>query len=380
VGLTSPALPYVLAVVAAIVLLAIIVGWPRLAQHKPWQIGLRVLSLCVLEALVLGLIFVIVNYSGEFYSSWSDLFGSDTSAGSVVAARNLPQGSGRQELQVTGRSLVRLPNGKPGGMLESVTIYGLLSGLSVAGHIYEPAAYQASAPAQRFSVLVVISNVAATSNSPYAADRLAESAAIEMAAGRMPPLIIVMIPATVARGDSACINVPPGNSGGSSVQGETFFAQDVPSAVEGGFRVSSQAADWALLGDVSGGYCALQLAMDNSFVFSAAVVPRGSYVSPPGVRLGTTLLQQQADLSWQLTHLPMQPISVLFAGPGDVAGPGAAQPIISLARSPMRVATTQLATGSWPLAHVLDWIGAAVGGGAGSPATPASSRARGGAK
>jgi hypothetical protein len=361
VGLTSPGLPYVLAVLSAVVLLTIIVGWPKLARRKLWQIGLRILSLCVLQALVLGLIFVIVNNSGEFYSSWSDLFGSETSAGSVVAARSVPAAISRQQLQVTAKVPVKLPNGKPGGTLETVTIYGQLSGLSLPGHIYVPAAYKAGNSASQFSVLVVISDAAASSGSPYAASRLAESAAIEMAAGRMQPLIIVMLPAAIVPGDQACLNVPPGPSGGSPAQGETFFAQDVPSAVESGFRVSTQAANWALLGDVSGGYCALQLAMDNSYVFSAAVVPRGSYASPPGVRLGTSLLRQQADLTWQLTSMPMQPISVLFAGPGSVSGPGQAQQFISLARPPTRVSTTQLGTGSWPLVHVLDWIGAAVG-------------------
>jgi hypothetical protein len=361
VGLTSPGLPYVLAALSAVVLLAIVVGWPNLGRGRLWQIWLRILSLSVLQVLVLGLIFVIVNNSGEFYSSWSDLFGSDTTAGSVVAARNVPAATGRQQLEVTAKVPVKLPTGKPGGTLETVTVHGQLSGLSVAGHIYVPAAYRAGNAAGQLSVLVVISDAASSSGSPYAASRLARSAAIEMAAGRMQPLIIVMLPAAISPHDQACLTVPPGPSGGSSAQGGTFFAQDVPSAVESGFHVSTQAANWALLGDVGGGYCALQLAMDNSYVFSVAVVPRGTYASPPGVRLGTSLLRQQADLAWQLTSMPMQPISVLFAGPGSAAGPGQARQFISRARPPMRVSTTQLGGGSWPLAHVLDWIGAAVG-------------------
>ena len=359
-GLTSPGLPYLLAVLSAALLLAIIVGWPKLAQRTPWRVALRLLSLCVLQTLVIGLIFAIVNNAGEFYSSWSDLFGSDTGAASVVAAKNVPPVSSHQQLQVTGQNEVRLPDGKPGGTLDGVTIYGQLSGLRVPGHIYVPADYQAGASARRFGVLVVISDAPAASSSPYAADRLAQSAAIEMAAGRMQPLIIVMLPAEVARGDSACINMLPDNAGATSAQAETFFAEDVPSAVESSFRVGSQAGDWALLGDVKGGYCALSLAMDNAQVYSVAVVPRGSYASPPGVRLPTTLLRQQADLIWTLTHLPMQSVSVLFAGPGYAAAPGAALPYISLARPPMRVSTTQLAAGSWPLARVLDWIGASV--------------------
>ena len=55
------------------------------------------------------------------------------------------------------------------------------------------------------------------------------------------------------------------------------------------------------------------------------------------------------------------PVSVLFAGPGSDTGAGVARSFISLAQHPMRVTTTELDAGNWPLAHVLDWVAAAVG-------------------
>ena len=365
-GLTSPGLPYLLALLAFIALLAIVLGWPWMGRRGFTRVCLRILSLCVLQALVLGLIFVVVNRSGEFYSSWSDLLGTDSHGpANVVAVQQVPTSS-RRQLTLTGSAPVRLPYGHYGGALESVRISGELSGLTVGGYVYLPQAYLARGSHQSFPVLTVISNAIGGASSPYSAHRLVQSAAMEIAAGRMGPLVIVMLPATVGRFDKSCLNLPPTfrahRKGTPSVQGETFFAQDVLSAIESAYRVSARQANWALLGDQSGGYCALHLAFDDSQVFSAAVVPPGSYTKAPGAPgLTGGLFQQQDNLIWQLVHLPPPPVSVLFAGYG-LSSP---EVLFSLAQPPLRVSTTQLDPGNWPLAHVLDWIGSAIGAQAG---------------
>jgi S-formylglutathione hydrolase FrmB len=366
VGLTSPVLPYLLAAAAGVLLLGIIVAWPSLMRNGPWQVAARLASLCVLQALVLGLIFVIVNQSGEFYSSWSDLFGSDSAAAKLLAS---PTHAARtlQPLVVSGRSVVRVPGDRTaGGTLETVRFNGQLSGLSVPGHVYLPAGYQPHG-SRLYPVLVAISDEPADATSPYAADRLAQGAAEQIANRRMTPMIMVMLPATLAPGDQACLNVPPTFSGtrtaSPAIEGETFFAQDVPGTIEAAYRVSSNPGSWAVLGNQAGGYCALQLAMENSYVFSAAVAPRGDYSRVPGASAALSpLLRQQDDLVWQLQHLPMQPVSLLFAGPGTLSGPGQAQPFVALAQRPMKVSLTQLSTGAWPLAPVLDWVSGAIGG------------------
>jgi hypothetical protein len=71
VGLTSPALLVVLAVVAAAALAAIVWYWPRLAGRGVMPVLLRIAALGVVQLSVLGLVFVIVNRSAGFYSSWS---------------------------------------------------------------------------------------------------------------------------------------------------------------------------------------------------------------------------------------------------------------------------------------------------------------------
>ena len=365
-GLTSPGLPYFLALLAFIVLLAIVLGWPWLSHRTLTRICLRLASLCVLQALVLGLIFVVVNNQGEFYSSWSDLFGTDSGGKASIVAAGTVNTASRNLLAVTGKTAIRLPGSRPGGILESVRIDGQLSGISAAGSVYLPAAYFARGPRRDLPVLAVVSDAVAGGSSPYSAQRLAQSAAAEISAGRMGPLVIVWLPATVGGADQACLNLPPAFRGHSqerpAIQGETFFAQDVPEAIESAYRVMAAPASWAVLADQSGGYCALHLAIDDSGVFSVAVAPRANYTQPPGAAAqlpGPFKLQD--NLLWQLDNLPVPPVSVLFAGPGSDTGAGVARSFISLAQHPMRVTTTELDAGNWPLAHVLDWVAAAVG-------------------
>jgi hypothetical protein len=102
--------------------------------------------------------------------------------------------------------------------------------------------------------------------------------------------------------------------------------------------------------------------MDNSYVFSAAVAPPASYTQPPGnpPGLDSSQLRQQDNLVWQLGNLPMQQVSVLFAGTG-FAPAGDVQPFVSLAQRPMKVSLAQLSDGSWPLAPVLRWISTTIG-------------------
>jgi enterochelin esterase-like enzyme len=368
VGLTSPALSYLLAILAAGLLLAIVVYWPRLAGRDLRAIALRSVSLVTLQAFVLALIFVTVNRSGEFYSSWSDLFGSDRASAAVVAAAGVSSKRIRPVV-VTSRTAVRVPGDKAaGGVLETVTFSGQLSGIKVGGAVFLPAGYQQGGPVGHYPVLVEISNDLGSSSSPYGATRLAESAAQQIALRQLAPMIIVMLPAALSSTDQGCLDIPARAAGGGSPAGPailaaTFFAEDIPAIMESEYAASNKTANWGLLGDSSGGYCALQLALTSSWTFAAAVAPDGAYSQPPGpvVDAGSPQFQLQDNLLWLLHNQPRQPVSVLFTGSGSGSGAGQAQAFVAAARHPMRVSTAALDGGSWPLASVLRWVGMTIG-------------------
>lgn len=367
-GLTSPALMAVVAVVAAAALAAILWYWPRLAGRGVLPVVARIGALGVLQLSVLGLIFLIVNSSAEFYSSWSDLFGSDTTSASVMTSSSAAAARIRPVV-VTGHAVVRVPGDRAAtGTLESVRLTGELSGLTVPGDVFLPAGYRDGGPVGQYPVTLVISSDIASTSSAYGAIRLAQTAARLIAARQLDPMIMVMLPAGLAPSDQGCLNEPPheasaGVTASPAILASTFFSEDVPAIMESSYAASNRPADWALLGDTSGGYCALQLALNNSWVFSAAAVPDGDYTAPPGAA-GSALspqLKQQDNLLWLMRTQPMQPVSVLFTGPSFRSGAGKAQPYLTLARRPMHVTTAALGGGNWPLSNVLSWIGGAIG-------------------
>lgn len=202
--------------------------------------------------------------------------------------------------------------------------------------------------------MTVISDQVGSGRGPYSAHQLSAAAAAHAAAGRLRPMIIVMLPARIGQ-DQGCLNVP-------GTQAATFFTQDLPRAIGSAYRAASPfSRQWALLGDSSGGYCALQLAVAGSGTFSAAALPPGSYRAPPGPGVfGGSQFRSQDNLAWLLQHRPMQPISVLFTGGGP------AQPLLSLARPPMHATSPGQSAGQLPPAAALDWIGGPLG-----PAGPA---------
>ena len=356
-GLTSPALMAVVAVVAAAALAAILWFWPRLAGRGLVPVVARIGALGVLQLSVLGLIFLIVNSSAEFYSSWSDLFGDQSGGGAIVAgpdghagtSQNAVSSQALAPVTVLATSAVAVPDRpkEAGGQLQTIRLHGQLSALSVLGYVYLPPSYRTRGGAA-LPVTVVISGDLDSPSNPYGAGALAGAAASQIAARRLVPMIIVMLPAEVGQHDQGCLNVPGGT------QADLFFTQDLPQIVGSAYRAAPPATRrWAAVGDSSGGYCALQLAMTSSETFALAAVPPGGYTAPPGPAEsgGSPQIRAQEDLSWLLKHQPMQPISVLFTG-GSTG-----QPFVTTARPPMHVGQTGLPPGKWQLTRVFDWIG-----------------------
>jgi len=344
-----------LAVVAAGLLTATLWLWPVLARRGAAAVALRVGLLVALQACVLGVVFVSVNRTYEFYASWSDLLGTDHSVAQVVAARAGGTGAltaGRASPVATlASSPVLVPGARRplAGRLAEVRFAGPVSGITATGHVYLPPGY--SPHSRPLPVIVVISRQAGSGAASYGARRVAAVAAAQIRAGRLAPAIIAVLPPAVAgRADQGCLDSPGGP------QAATFFSQDLPQALTQAYHAVPGPAGWAVLGGAGGGYCALQLATAPSGQFAVAAAAPGTYTVPPGrgETTATPGLRRQDDLLWRLRNWPPPPVRVLFAGPGRP------WQFTSLARPPMTVASTGLAAGPQALAPVLDWIGHAL--------------------
>ena len=349
-----------LAVAAAALLAGTLWLWPVLARRGAAFVGLRIALLVALQASVIGAVFVWVNRANEFYVSWSDLLGTSHPAAQVVAVApgSVRAAAASQASQVTplASRLVMVPGARPGGRLEpagrleKVRLDGPVSGIAATGYVYLPPRYSRARP---LPVIVVISGQAGQGAAGYGAPRVAATAAAQIAAGRMPPAIVAVLPPAVAgRASQGCLDSPGGPQAG------TFFSQDLPLALVRAYRAMPGPSGWAVLGGPGGGYCALQLATAPSGQFRVAAAAPGTGTAPPGgAAAAGPGLRRQDSVLWRLRHWPAPPVEVLLTGAG-----GAGQ-FASLARPPMTVATLGTASpapGPSPLAAVLDWIGRAL--------------------
>jgi S-formylglutathione hydrolase FrmB len=393
-GLTSGLFISVLMIVAVGSLAAAVWLWPRAAGRRLRDFGARLGLLAVCQVLVIAAFLAFLNGYFTFFGSWSELTGTGApppmrlaavgrnSKPVVVTATDLgPFLGGGSVLPVQADGAVASkppgtpasPGAKPtlggprpadgphpprpsgqrrtgvapaqsrtaavSGEVLQVTITGERSGIAVVkDYLYLPPQYFQRAYAHaRFPVVLTLTGYP---NEPWSiVKRLAvpATAARLVAAKLIKPAIYLMMNVSPALPrDTECTNVPAG------LQVFSFFATDVPRAMEQMFRVQAGRTGWATLGYSTGGYCAAKLAMLDPGQYSAAVSMAGYYNAildgtTGELYGGSTAYQNENDLNWRLAHLPAPPVSVLVTSSrvGERGYP-AALAFLRLIRPPMQ--------------------------------------------
>jgi enterochelin esterase-like enzyme len=391
VGLTSGSFTILMFAAAAAGLALVVVCWPLAAGGRIRDIAGRLVMVIASQLLVIAAFGVFLNGYFGFYESWSQLLGSGAPRiVGVARAGNLraplltitavgpapvpgradpsfrpeqamaagPGGSG-----VTGAGGSEATLERSGELLE-VSISGEHTGIAVSGdYVYLPPQYFQPAYAKaRFPVVLALSGYPGASWSIVR--RLGLPVADEdlLSQDKVEPTIDVMMNSSVAMPrDTECTNIPAGP------QVETFFAEDVPEAIEHAFR--ARAGGWAAIGYSTGGYCAVKLAMMNPRQFPLAVSLAGYYQAlqdrtTGDLYGGSTGYRDENSLDWRLRVLPAPPISVLVASSvvGETTYPGTLH-FVKLVKPPMRVYTLYLPQGghnfhTWnrELLPALRWI------------------------
>ncbi|MFE0386570.1 alpha/beta hydrolase [Streptomyces bungoensis] len=312
-GLTSNKV-LALAVMCAVALFVATVWlWPRLARRGWRAVSGRVGLLLATQCLLFASLGIAANQAFGFYASWADLFGRETDQGVVVD--HSANGSTGGPLQVVSTSEVVGASGsrpETGGQVQKVDIVGRTTHIAVPAYVYLPPEYfQPQYRTRTFPAAVVLTGYPGTAQAlvdklhyPRTAQELAKT-------GRMQPMILVMLRPTVAPPrDTECVNVPGGP------QAETFFAKDLPDAVHAHYRVGRRPGSWGIVGDSTGGYCALKFAMRHPRVYAAAAGLSPYYnalIDPTTGDLfrGDAKLRNHADLWWLLKHEPAPDTSLL---------------------------------------------------------------------
>ncbi|EST30253.1 alpha/beta hydrolase [Streptomyces roseochromogenus] len=312
-GLTSNKV-LVLAVIAAAVLFAATVWlWPRLARQSWRAVSGRIGLLLATQLVIFGSVGLAANQTFGFYASWADLFGQENGQGVVVD--HIAGGGGNSPIQVVSTSrVIGVSSALPqvAGQVQKVDIIGRTTHIATPAFVYLPPEYfQPQNHARKFPVSVVLTGYPGTAQAlvdklhyPSTAQQLSKQ-------GKMQPMILVMMRPTVAPPrDTECVDVPGGP------QAETFFAKDLRDSVMAHYRVDKTPASWGIVGDSTGGYCALKIAMHHPGSYAAAAGLSPYYKAPIDPTTGDLFhgnknLQNRADLFWTIKNLTPPETSLL---------------------------------------------------------------------
>ncbi|MEV8094266.1 alpha/beta hydrolase-fold protein [Kitasatospora sp. NPDC085879] len=369
-GLTSHKVLALSALVAVAAIAGTVWLWPRLAERTWTAVLARLGTIVGTQLAVMCTIGLLANNYFAFYSSWDDLLGTGDQGPVTIQNRLEGREHGVQRLSgenVRGTNTVGRDAAQV-GRLERIRIPGATTGLSTDGYVYLPPQYfQPEYQDKRFPAAIAITgfpgdakNLITKLNYPATELQLIRD-------GKMKPTVLVLMrPSPAMPRDTECEDVPGGP------KAATYFSTDVPAAIRAAYRVAQGPGSWGAIGNSTGGYCALKLALRSPDVFSAAVSLSGYYRAAEDATTGDLFggdgrRREDADLTWRLTHLPRPAVSLLVGGSREGDGDyfGNTEKFVAAAKGGQtKVSSITLATGghnfnTWSrmLPASLGWLG-----------------------
>ncbi|MBC2874369.1 alpha/beta hydrolase [Streptomyces mobaraensis] len=309
-GLTSQNLLLLLVFIAVAVCALVLWLWPRAARKGVLSWASRLGMLVVSQVSVLAVLLVAANNEFGFYSTWKELFGQNSSRQELQPGK---EGEKRPPaLVVKGQESVGLGPREKGGQVDRISIHGPVTGLSMDGYAYLPPQYfQKGHEKDRFPVIVAVTGQPGVSRNLITQIKVPQAASKLVKERKMRPTIVLMVrPSVVADRDTNCTDVPGGP------QAMTFFNQDLPVAVNDKYRADNSRGGWGAVGNSTGGYCALKMAMTNPARYGAGAGLSADFFARQDretgdLYAGNKQLKNEADLVWRLTHMPAPPVSLL---------------------------------------------------------------------
>ena len=376
-GLTDAGLLWFIIALAVGGAATLVVQWHRLSGAGAVPVLGRIGAILGLNLLVLLAAGVVVNDQYDFFVSWSDLIGSEsttvvtTHAGGSVAQAVTADPPGPSSSQAPPQ----LPVAAAAGTDTQYEVTGTVSGVTAPVVVILPPGYSDPANAnRRYPVVEAFPGYPGSAIGVLRHFNLAGTNDVLVASHRMAPTLFVIPTTWTPPGrDTECVNGPPGTT-----QTETWVAQDVPAWVQSHFRVQPGRASWATFGMSAGGWCAAMTAMLHPSRFAAAIVLGGYFRPdwgnwvpyPPGA-----LAVRRYDLvTLARTAPPPVALWVYTSAQDTLSGPST-RALLAAARAPLSVTADVASSGGhrlsqWTpvLSPALQWLGTNVPGFAPGPA------------
>ncbi|MET7858872.1 alpha/beta hydrolase-fold protein [Streptomyces sp. NPDC005318] len=347
-GLTSKTV-LALAMASVVILFAATVRlWPRLARPGVAAVSGRVGLLLATQVTLLAAVGLMANNSFLFYGSWADLLGREQAPG--VVTDHVAGAAASRDVVRVGTERPDVPGGSrstAGGRIDKVVVAGRRSGIRSPAYVYLPPEYFWPAYARRkFPAVVVLTGYPGTAENLLTGLQYPRTALGQVEAGRAQPMILVMLRPTVAPPrDTECVDIKGGP------QTETFLSEDLPQAVSEAYRVGKRARNWGIIGNSTGGYCALKIGLHHPGRFAASAGLSAYYRAAEDLTTGDLFhgsrrARERADLLWSLDHLPQPGSSFLVTtsreGEGNYRG---TRQFVGKVKAPAQVSSIVLDSG-----------------------------------
>ncbi|MEU8517422.1 alpha/beta hydrolase-fold protein [Kitasatospora sp. NPDC048722] len=361
-SLTGLPLQIVASVIAIAVFAATMWLWPRFGG-RTWKSWLgRIGAFLATQIAVLVAMGLVANGYFGFYSSWSDLLGTNGKQGTVVD--HTPNAA----VAVTGEQKMYSAQGSEpdrSGLIQKVALKGAASGLTSDAYVYLPPQYfQADYARQKFPMALVIAGYPGSAEKLISLMQYPASTLAAIEQKKLPPTVLVMMRPTLSGNrDTECMDIPNGP------QVETFFTSDLPKALATAYRIGGDPANRAVIGNSTGGYCALKFALRKPDAYRSAVSLSGYYTAPIDETTGdlfngSAQLKQENDLVWRLRTQPAAPVNLLLATSYDENNYDGTQAMVGAFKAPTKLSTITLDTGghnfhTWTreIPPALEWLG-----------------------
>ncbi|GHH61372.1 alpha/beta hydrolase [Kitasatospora indigofera] len=360
--LTGLPLQIIAVLVAIAVFAATMWLWPRFGG-RTWKDWLgRIGAFLATQLAVLVAMGLIANGYFGFYSSWSDLLGSDGGPGTVVDHR--PNAA----VAVMGEQRVYSAQGsvrERSGLIQRIDVNGAASGLRSEAYVYLPPQYfQPQYAKHAFPMALVLAGYPGSAEKLISLMHYPASTLQAIEQKKLPPTVLVLMRPTIAGNrDTECMDVP----GGPQV--ETFFTADLPKALATTYRIADDPGARAVIGNSTGGYCALKFALRKPDAYRSAISLSGYYTAPIDQTTGDLFagddrLKQENDLVWRLRNKPAAPVALLLATSYDENNYQETQAMVGAFKAPTVLSTITLDTGghnfhTWTreIPPALEWLG-----------------------